>query len=118
MLQAELAERIAAAKDEIARLNVPVATSDWTPIFMVQFEALRAAQLAVRELRERDYYCCLSTFPAVPMDKPSLRFTVSRHNSITESIDRATLLTAVLQNFCVFLTMRHCAHAADSGGGT
>jgi len=83
-LQAELQERMAAAKDAIARFDVPVATTDWTPIFMVQFEAVRAAQHAVRELRERGIYCCLSTFPAVPMDKPSLRFTVSRHNSVAE----------------------------------
>src|SRR5690242_12855181 len=45
---------------------------------------------------------------------PCLRL---RHDSITESIDRAALLTAVLQDSYVFLIIRHCAHAADSGGG-
>jgi 7-keto-8-aminopelargonate synthetase-like enzyme len=51
---------------------------------MVQFEAQQAAQRAILELRARGAYCCLSTFPAVPMDKPSLRFTVSRHNSVAD----------------------------------
>ena len=83
-LQAELDERIAAAKEAIARFGLPVVTTDSTPIFMVQFEAQRAAQRAILELRERGAYCCLSTFPAVPMDRPSLRFTVSRHNSIAD----------------------------------
>ena len=27
---------------------------------------------------------CVSTFPAVPMNKPSIRFTVSRHNSFAD----------------------------------
>jgi hypothetical protein len=35
-------------------------------------------------LRERGYFCCPSTFPAVPMNKPSIRFTVSRHNPIQD----------------------------------
>ena len=83
-LQAELDERIAAAKEAIARFELPVVTTDSTPIFMVQFEAQRAAQRAILELRERGAYCCLSTFPAVPMDRPSLRFTVSRHNSVAD----------------------------------
>ena len=95
-LQAELEERMTAAEDALARLNVPVATADRTPIFMVQFESLRAAQRAVRELRQRDYYCCLSTFPAVPMDKPSLRFTVSRHNSVAEITDFVAQLADVI----------------------
>jgi len=33
---------------------------------------------------DRGYYCCYSAFPAVPMDRPSLRFTLSRHNSLAE----------------------------------
>jgi 7-keto-8-aminopelargonate synthetase-like enzyme len=38
----------------------------------------------VQSLRERGFFCCVSTFPAVPMNKPSIRFTVSRHNSLAD----------------------------------
>jgi hypothetical protein len=38
----------------------------------------------VRTLRERGFFCCPSTFPAVPMNKPSIRFTVSRHNGFED----------------------------------
>jgi hypothetical protein len=35
----------------------------------------------VRGLREQGFFTCISTFPAVPMNKPSVRLTISRHNS-------------------------------------
>jgi len=95
-LQAELAERIATAREAIARLRIPVATTAWTPIFMVQFDAVEGAQRSVHKMRERGYYCCYSAFPAVPMDKPSLRFTVSRHNGIAEIRDFVEHLAEVV----------------------
>lgn len=51
---------------------------------MVHFDSAERARRAVRELMERGYYCCFSSFPAVPMDRPSLRFTLSRHNDLAE----------------------------------
>jgi 7-keto-8-aminopelargonate synthetase-like enzyme len=51
---------------------------------MVHFASVRSAQDAVLHLRKRGFYVCLSTFPAVPIDKPSIRFTVSRHNSFAD----------------------------------
>lgn len=79
-LQAELDVRITAAASAIAKHRLPVVSDARTPIFMLQFEALAAAQDAVQKMKERGYLCCLSVFPAVPIDTPSLRFTVSRHN--------------------------------------
>jgi 7-keto-8-aminopelargonate synthetase-like enzyme len=83
-LQAELYERIRAAREAIARYGLPVATEDWTPICMVQFDAAERARRTIQEMMERGYYCCYSAFPAVPMDRPSLRFTLSRHNDVAE----------------------------------
>jgi hypothetical protein len=42
------------------------------------------AQAVVEALRARGFFTCVSTFPAVPINKPSIRFTVSRHNPIAD----------------------------------
>lgn len=83
-LQDELARRISVAELAIARHGLRVANDARTPIFMVQFEAPKSLYRALYALRSRGYYCCVSTFPAVPVDKPSLRFTVTRHNAVDE----------------------------------
>jgi 7-keto-8-aminopelargonate synthetase-like enzyme len=83
-LRAELHERIAFAHRIIEDAGIELATEARTPIFMVHFASVRSAQDAVLHLRKRGFYVCLSTFPAVPIDKPSIRFTVSRHNSFAD----------------------------------
>jgi 7-keto-8-aminopelargonate synthetase-like enzyme len=83
-MQEELEQRILVAEQAIAQHGLRVANNARTPIFMVQFEAPKALHRALHAMRARGYYCCLSTFPAVPLDKPSLRFTVSRHNARDE----------------------------------
>jgi 7-keto-8-aminopelargonate synthetase-like enzyme len=84
LLQAELYERVRAARAAITHHRLRVATDDWTPICMVQFDSAERARRAVHEIMERGFYCCYSAFPAVPMDRPSLRFTLSRHNDVAE----------------------------------
>jgi 7-keto-8-aminopelargonate synthetase-like enzyme len=83
-LQAELGARLRAADAAITRYGLVVASKDATPIFMVQFDAAERARRAVRDMMARGFYCSVSTFPAVPMDRPSLRFTVSRHNDLND----------------------------------
>lgn len=83
-MQLELLERINIARAAIVRQRVPVATEDRTPICMVQFDSAERARRAVADIIARGYYCCYSAFPAVPIDRPSLRFTVSRHNDLAE----------------------------------
>src|SRR6478609_9035672 len=84
-LQDELYQRIRTAREAIARYELRVATEDWTPICMVQFDSAERARRAASEIMDRGYYCCYSSFPAVPIDRPSLRFTLSRHNSLAET---------------------------------
>jgi len=83
-LQRELHERIRTAREAIVRHRLPVATEDWTPICMVQFDSAERARRTVNEIMARGFYCCYSAFPAVPMDRPSVRFTLSRHNDLAE----------------------------------
>jgi 7-keto-8-aminopelargonate synthetase-like enzyme len=79
-LQAELDQRIDVALAAIARTGLNVVDLSRTPIFHVQTDSPRVAFSACTLLRERGYYCSPCTFPAVPMNRPGLRFTLSRHN--------------------------------------
>ena len=77
-------ERISYARSLIAQTDLVLATDSATPIFMRHFDSVPAAQAAVKGLRERGFFVCISTFPAVPLNKPSIRFTMSRHNGFDD----------------------------------
>ena len=94
-MQAELAERIELARALLRQRGLSLATDDATPIFMLHYDATWEVTQVVRSLRERGFFCCPSTFPAVPMNKPSIRFTVSRHNSLSDIEALVEQLSAV-----------------------
>jgi 7-keto-8-aminopelargonate synthetase-like enzyme len=83
-MQGELHERVELARSLLASSGLPLATSDGTPILVIHYDSASTAQRVVSALRDRGFFSCVSTFPAVPMNKPSLRFTVSRHNSLDD----------------------------------
>jgi 7-keto-8-aminopelargonate synthetase-like enzyme len=83
-MQAELGQRMAHARAALAHHGLITATDAETPIFMIHFDSVSCTTAVVRALRDRGFFCCPSTFPAVPMNKPSLRFTLSRHNSLQD----------------------------------
>lgn len=83
-MQAELYERIVLARTRLKQAGLSLATNDPTPILMIQYDSAPTAVASVQALRERGFYCCVSTFPAVPMNKPSIRLTLSRHNSMDD----------------------------------
>lgn len=83
-LQSELHERVAFARRGLAEAGIPIATDSDTPILIIHFDSVPAAQAVVAGLRERGFFACISVFPAVPMNTPSLRFTISRHNSFSD----------------------------------
>jgi 7-keto-8-aminopelargonate synthetase-like enzyme len=82
VMQAELSERMTVARAALREAGLVLATDADTPIFMIHYDSASAAQAVVSGLREKGFFSCISTFPAVPVNKPSIRFTVSRHNSI------------------------------------
>jgi 7-keto-8-aminopelargonate synthetase-like enzyme len=94
-LQADLRARIDHARQVIARCQLRTATEDRTPIVMVQYDSGEVAMKVVAALRTRGYYTCPSTFPAVPVNKPSIRFTISRHNSFEDIEDFIAVLAEV-----------------------
>ena len=92
-MQEELHELVAFARSEVSEAGIVLATeSDDTPILMVHYDSVPAARGAVHALRERGFFVCISTFPAVPINKPSMRFTISRHNSFADIRDLVNAL--------------------------
>jgi 7-keto-8-aminopelargonate synthetase-like enzyme len=83
-LQDELGERMTLARDALSSAGLPLATEDVTPIIVLHYDSAQAARAVVAALRKRGFFACVSTFPAVPINKPSLRLTVSRHNSLAD----------------------------------
>lgn len=55
-------------------------TVERTPIFQVECDSPRFVFNVVDLLFERGFLCCICVFPAVPMNRPGIRFTISRHN--------------------------------------
>jgi 7-keto-8-aminopelargonate synthetase-like enzyme len=94
-MQDELNERVSFARQLLDEAGISLATSSPTPIFMIHFDSVPAVHGAVRELRDRGIFTCLSTFPAVPVNKPSMRFTVSRHNSFDDIRELVDALVGV-----------------------
>jgi 7-keto-8-aminopelargonate synthetase-like enzyme len=80
-MQTELQDRVRYTRGAAGEAGLELATDDPTPVLVLHYDNIPAAQGVVRGLRERGFFGCISTFPAVPMNKPSVRLTVSRHNS-------------------------------------
>ncbi|HXU80477.1 MAG TPA: aminotransferase class I/II-fold pyridoxal phosphate-dependent enzyme [Polyangia bacterium] len=80
-MQAELHDRVSCARGAAGAAGLELATDDPTPVLVLHYDNIPEAQRVVRGLRERGFFTCISAFPAVPMNKPSVRLTISRHNS-------------------------------------
>jgi 7-keto-8-aminopelargonate synthetase-like enzyme len=83
-LQAELEARLDLAVAELRATDVGLATLDRSPIFQPQCDSPRLAFAVADRMKARGFYCCVCTFPAVPMNRPGLRFTVTRHNPLDD----------------------------------
>lgn len=95
-LQEDLRERLALSAAIVARQPIQLATPDLSPIFQLQCDSPRMAFAVAERMKKRGFYCCVCVFPAVPMNRPGLRFTVTRHNA-PEDIE--VFLTALAETF-------------------
>ena len=80
VLQAELQQRLSLGLAAIERVGLELSTPARSPIFQAQCDSPRVAFTVAQRMRERGFYCCICVFPAVPMNRPGIRFTVTRHN--------------------------------------
>jgi 7-keto-8-aminopelargonate synthetase-like enzyme len=85
-LQRELASKIAHAARALERHQLLVGAPARSPIFQLHCDSPRMTHIIAKRMRDLGYYCCAVTFPAVPVNRPGIRFTVCRHN-LNEDID-------------------------------
>jgi 7-keto-8-aminopelargonate synthetase-like enzyme len=83
-LQAELATRLSLAIREIGATKLELVSVQSSPIFQAQCDSPRIAFALADAMKSRGFYCCICTFPAVPMNRPGVRFTVTRHNHLDD----------------------------------
>jgi 7-keto-8-aminopelargonate synthetase-like enzyme len=85
-LQHNLMRRIDHAIFAAEEARLPLANRHRTPIFFLTCNSTDECTAAVLELRKQGFFVCPSAFPAVPLNQPGVRFTISLHNSL-EDID-------------------------------
>jgi 7-keto-8-aminopelargonate synthetase-like enzyme len=83
-LQAELDDRLALCIRELQRTALDLAMLDRAPIFHARCDSPRVAFAVADEMKERGFYCSVCVFPAVPMNSPGIRFTITRHNELAD----------------------------------
>jgi 7-keto-8-aminopelargonate synthetase-like enzyme len=79
-MQAELHERIEQFVALVGEHRLPLVGTEHTPIFQAQCDSPRVAYRVASLMQQRGFLCCICVFPAVPMNRPGIRFTISRHN--------------------------------------
>jgi len=85
-LQREVMRRIAYARAAAEDARLPLSTRDHTPIFFLDCDSRRECIDAAHQLGKLGFFVCPSAFPAVPVNRPGVRFTVGLHNQL-EDID-------------------------------
>jgi 7-keto-8-aminopelargonate synthetase-like enzyme len=79
-LQQELRAKIDCAGRALVRHRLVTAAAAEAPIFQLQTASPRMTFAIVQRMRTLGYYCCPVVFPAVPVNRPGIRFTICRHN--------------------------------------
>lgn len=87
LAQRALMERIDHALARAEFHGLELATRERTPVFFIPHDSVSNATDHVQALMRRNFYVCPSAFPAVPMNRPGVRFTITLHNE-QEDIDR------------------------------
>jgi 7-keto-8-aminopelargonate synthetase-like enzyme len=108
-MQAELKERLELCVEASQGTQLGIATAEPSPIFQVACDSPRVAFRTAELVRERGYYCCVCVFPAVPMNRPGLRFTITRHN---DPADIAPFVAAL--NECRNQASRELSRASEA----
>jgi len=84
--QHELLRRIDYTLVAADKACLPLATRCQTPIFFIPCDSVDQVTDTVRGFFNRGFYVCPSIFPAVPLNRPGIRFTITLHNEL-EDID-------------------------------
>jgi 7-keto-8-aminopelargonate synthetase-like enzyme len=79
-LQQELWDRIDYARDAAVSAGIVDAAHTRTPIFFIPCDSNAEVVQRVQHFWDAGFYVCPSVFPAVPINRPGIRFTISLHN--------------------------------------
>jgi len=80
-LQAELQQRLEYARNCLKRHHLPFVTDSESPIFFVATSLPRVAYNLIDKLNKEGFYVNSGTFPATPMARGGVRFTLTRNHS-------------------------------------
>jgi 7-keto-8-aminopelargonate synthetase-like enzyme len=83
-LQAELKTRLDLCVKALQGTKLELVATQPSPIFQAQCDSPRIAFKVADLLKARGFYCCVCVFPAVPMNRPGIRFTITRHNDVAD----------------------------------
>jgi 7-keto-8-aminopelargonate synthetase-like enzyme len=83
-LQAELKTRLELCVEASRGTKLELTTTQLSPIFQAQCDSPRVAFMVSDLMKARGFYSCVCVFPAVPMNRPGIRFTITRHNDLAD----------------------------------
>lgn len=83
-LQAELDARLAIGIRALQASGLQLTGAEHSPIFQAQCDSPRIAFAVAERLKARGSYACVCVFPAVPMNRPGIRLTITRHNELSD----------------------------------
>jgi 7-keto-8-aminopelargonate synthetase-like enzyme len=83
-MQSELHQLIDLCAAAARPRSLDLAADARTPIFQAECDSPRIAFKVSDLMSERGFLCCICVFPAVPMNRPGIRFTISRHNTAAD----------------------------------
>jgi 7-keto-8-aminopelargonate synthetase-like enzyme len=84
LAQTELMKRIDHTLAAARTSGLELAAQHRTPIFFIPHDSVTRATDHVQALIKRGFYVCPSAFPAVPMNRPGVRFTITLHNELQD----------------------------------
>jgi 7-keto-8-aminopelargonate synthetase-like enzyme len=95
-LQAELDARLALSVEALSSTPLDLGSLERSPIFQAECDSPRVAFAIAERMKALGFYCCVCVFPAVPMNRPGIRFTVTRHN---QPQDIVLFVSALAESF-------------------
>lgn len=85
--QAEFLRQIDLVRDSLIAANLPVASLDQTPLWLVTVGTFGRALELCRRMKERGFFTNLAAFPAVPLSQSGIRFTNTLYHSDDQILD-------------------------------
>lgn len=84
MLQRSLKSRMEYTNEELAQADVPVLSSEDTPIYFIGTGQPSVGYNLNKRILDEGFYVNIGMFPAVPVKNTGLRFTLTNHHSTEE----------------------------------